>query len=364
MKQFGMVLGAAAIAALAGCKDPNYRRGGAPAGQNEVKSADTTTTVVQPAPQQVQQCKCAPGTRHTAPCACGGANCYCIVEQKIATPTPAQPVVVQPPPRIEPPKVEPETTIYVVQSGDYLAKISKKFNVTIAAIKRVNGLTSDVVRVGQKLKIPGKFGVGAKAEPAKAAATAAPKKSSAAAAPYTGATKEYVVKSGDTLGAIAYGNGITIRQLKELNGLTNDVVRVGQKLKIPAEKQAKAATWKSRNEKQTKTVSAKPAAPTQEKKSDVAAAPAAPVAAPAEEKPAEDANATAPAAETAPAETAAAAPAAPATIEYIVQEGDDMTGVSIRFGVSAAEIRELNNLGESDQLKPGQVIKLPAEAQQ
>ena len=324
-----MVLGAAAIAALAGCKDPNYRRGGAPAGQNEVKSADTTTTVVQPAPQQVQQCKCAPGTRHTAPCACGGANCYCIVEQKI-----------------------------------YLAKISKKFNVTIAAIKRVNGLTSDVVRVGQKLKIPGKFGVGAKAEPAKAAATAAPKKSSAAAAPYTGATKEYVVKSGDTLGAIAYGNGITIRQLKELNGLTNDVVRVGQKLKIPAEKQAKAATWKSRNEKQTKTVSAKPAAPAQEKKSDVAAAPAAPVAAPAEEKPAEDANATAPAAETAPAETAAAAPAAPATIEYIVQEGDDMTGVSIRFGVSAAEIRELNNLGESDQLKPGQVIKLPAEAQQ
>ena len=111
-------------------------------------------------------------------------------------------------------------------------------------------------------------------------------------------------------------------------------------------------------------MSAKPAAPTQEKKSDVAAAPAAPVAAPAEEKPAEDANATAPAAETAPAETAAAAPAAPATIEYIVQEGDDMTGVSIRFGVSAAEIRELNNLGESDQLKPGQVIKLPAEAQQ
>jgi LysM repeat protein len=41
-----------------------------------------------------------------------------------------------------------------------------------------------------------------------------------------------------------------------------------------------------------------------------------------------------------------------------------MTGVSIRWGVSAAAIRELNNLGDNDQLKPGQIIKLPAEAQQ
>ena len=49
---------------------------------------------------------------------------------------------------------------------------------------------------------------------------------------------------------------------------------------------------------------------------------------------------------------------------YVVQEGDDMTGVSIRWGVSAAEIRELNNLGEGDQLVPGQIIKLPADAQQ
>ncbi|MBQ3344954.1 MAG: LysM peptidoglycan-binding domain-containing protein, partial [Kiritimatiellae bacterium] len=81
-----------------------------------------------------------------------------------------------------------------------------------------------------------------------------------------------------------------------------------------------------------------------------------------------------PAAEAAPAEASAAAtpaeaaPAAdssaPATTTYVVQEGDDMTGVSIRWGVSAADIRELNNLGDKDQLVPGQIIKLPAEAQQ
>ena len=123
-----MVLGAAAIAAIAGCKDPDYKRDGAPAVQNDVKNADTTVAprpVVQaPAPAQ-RQCTCAPGTRHTKPCACGGANCFCIVEQAHA---PSAGVSIAP---ANPPPVVPETTTYVVQSGDYLAKISKKFNVTM-----------------------------------------------------------------------------------------------------------------------------------------------------------------------------------------------------------------------------------------
>lgn len=52
--------------------------------------------------------------------------------------------------------------------------------------------------------------------------------------PYVGPTREYVVKSGDTLGGIAYGNGINIRQLKELNNLTSDAMHVGMKLRIPS----------------------------------------------------------------------------------------------------------------------------------
>ena len=75
----------------------------------------------------------------------------------------------------------------------------------------------------------------------------------------------------------------------------------------------------------------------------------------------------APAEEPAPAVETAVEPAAvhdTATTSYVVQEGDDMTSVSISWGVSSAQIRELNNLGDNDQLKPGQVIKLPADAQQ
>ena len=177
-------------------------------------------------------------------------------------------------------------------------------------------------------------------------------------APYAGATKEYVVKSGDTLGAIAYGNGITIRQLKELNGLTNDVVRVGQKLKIPAEKVVKKAA-----EKKADKVEKKADAAADNKQAAEAAVPV--------EKPAEEAPAAAPAEQAAgvavTTETVGGAvvlEAAPATSTYVVQEGDDLTGVSIRWGVSAAEIRAMNNLGESDQIKPGQILKLPAEVQQ
>jgi LysM repeat protein len=44
---------------------------------------------------------------------------------------------------------------------------------------------------------------------------------------------EYTVQSGDTLSAIAQAFGTTVRQLKEMNGLHSDIIRIGQKLKVP-----------------------------------------------------------------------------------------------------------------------------------
>ena len=353
MNKFGVVLGIAAVATLAGCKDPDYKRGAAPAPRDEVKNIDTTPIAVEPAP--ALKCKCAPGTKQSAPCTCGAPDCKCIVETKpVVTADLSKPA-------------EPEYMIYVVQNGDYLAKISKKFNVTISSIKRLNPSIKEngVIRVGQKLKLPGKIDVGVQAAPVAAAPvkkTAASKKSYS---PYTGTTKEYVVNNGDTLGSVAYGNGITIRQLKELNGLSSDSLKIGQKLKIPAEKVVKAEKAKPAAKVEKKVAAVAPvAAPVEEKKS-AEAAPAAPAVA-AEAAPAAEEKKVAAPDTNAAAETAvpakAEAPAASTT--YVVQEGDDMTGVSIRWGVSAAQIRELNNLAEGDQLVPGQIIKLPADAQQ
>lgn len=43
---------------------------------------------------------------------------------------------------------------YTVKSGDTLSRISQKYKVTVTALKRKNNLKSDLIRVGQKLKIP------------------------------------------------------------------------------------------------------------------------------------------------------------------------------------------------------------------
>ena len=327
MNKLGIVLGIAAVAVIAGCKDPNYQR---KASKDEVKDIGTQVEQ-QPEPDtqivvEEKHCTCPPGTKHTEPCQCGAPDCQCIVVKKEVKPLP-------------PP--EPEYTVYIVQRGDYLAKISKKYNVTINSIKRLNNLKDDNIRIGQKLKLPGKLEIGEQKVPEGAFAKDPKATAKKPYAAYTGATKEYVVKSGDTLGAIAYGNGINIRQLKELNGLTSDSLKIGQKLKIPAEKVV--------TPKKVATMPVEKKAAEPEVKAP-AEAPVGPVVAPVE----------------APAEVPVAAPveeAAP-TQTYTVQEGDDLTDVSIRFGVSAAAVRELNNLGEKDQLVPGQIIKLPADAQE
>ncbi len=69
--------------------------------------------------------------------------------QPTAAPT-AEPTV-QPTPQ---PTAAPTQRIYVVQSGDTLGAIATRFRVTVQAIINANGLTSDVINIGQRLIIP------------------------------------------------------------------------------------------------------------------------------------------------------------------------------------------------------------------
>ena len=360
MNKVGLVLGVAAIATLAGCKDPNYR-------SKRVKVQDEPKVA---APVQEQE-----------------AEVVVIVTNDVAAVKEVKVVEEVKPIETKRPEVKPiqppmsatpataaaaETTTYIVQRGDYLAKISKKFNVTLNGLRKANPqLKNDVIKVGQKIQIPGKHDVGEQTVPAGAIAAPAPKP---AYKPYAGATKEYVVQGGDTLGKIAYSNYINIRQLKELNGLSDNNIRIGQKLKIPAEKVAAPAVAK---------VEA-PAVAKVESKHDVKAAAVAP--AKVETKVTEAAALVVDEAKKcscAPGTVhlepcacgaddcqcvvkkpeAPAAAAAEEGVTHIVLEGEDITGLSIRFSVSPAEIRQLNNLGENDELKAGQVLKLPADTQ-
>ena len=66
----------------------------------------------------------------------------------------------QPPPPPPPPKpvvtkvVIPPHKEYVVQAGDTLSLIAQAFDTTVPKIREMNGLKSDTLRIGQKIKVP------------------------------------------------------------------------------------------------------------------------------------------------------------------------------------------------------------------
>ncbi|MCB9006126.1 MAG: LysM peptidoglycan-binding domain-containing protein [Ardenticatenaceae bacterium] len=52
------------------------------------------------------------------------------------------------------PTPTPETVIYVVQRGDTLYSIARRYGATVDAVKAANGLTSNNISPGQQLIIP------------------------------------------------------------------------------------------------------------------------------------------------------------------------------------------------------------------
>lgn len=105
-------------------------------------------------------------------------------------------------------------TTYTVQSGDSLWKISNKFNLTVGNLKKMNSLKSDVIFVGQTLKVNE---VGNKQE-----------ESTNNTKPSSNAT--YKVQRGDNLWKIANNNGLSVKELKAKNNLSSDLIFVGQTL--------------------------------------------------------------------------------------------------------------------------------------
>lgn len=98
---------------------------------------------------------------------------------------------------------EQDTSIYIVQKGDSLWSISKRFNTTVDNLINLNNLTTINLQIGDKLLVPG-------------------------------TTEEiYIVKSGDTLWSIARTYNITVQDIKDKNNLTSNLLSIGQELIIP-----------------------------------------------------------------------------------------------------------------------------------
>ncbi|ABO49943.1 Peptidoglycan-binding LysM [Desulforamulus reducens MI-1] len=136
---------------------------------------------------------------------------------------------------------------YTVKDGDSLWKISQKNNISIDKLKAINGLSNDLLSVGQVLRIDGtpetKQASTAKQQPmpqtTKTNQTGwlptntsleSQEKQPNTVASYRPNNTLYTVKPGDTLGAIAQKNGISLEDLRGLNNLKGDLIYAGQTL--------------------------------------------------------------------------------------------------------------------------------------
>ena len=94
-----------------------------------------------------------------------------------------------------------EINFYEVKSGDSLYSIAKKYNTTVDALMKNNDLTSSFLQIGQVLKIPSTNNLGT-----------------------------YTVVAGDTLYSIAKRYNMSVDELKDLNDLSNNLLYVGQNI--------------------------------------------------------------------------------------------------------------------------------------
>ncbi len=125
-----------------------------------------------------------------------------------------------------------ERIIYRVKSGDYLGRIASRHRCTVNQIKRWNNLKSNNIRVGQRLVIYRGGRPSSSSNTGTVSSSSNQTSTSSTASETKQTTTTYTVRSGDTLSGIAEKHGTTVSKLKDLNGLTGNKIKVGQKLKV------------------------------------------------------------------------------------------------------------------------------------
>ena len=187
----------------------------------------------------------------------------------------------QAPPANQPVQNGATSSTYTVVNGDSLSVIAKKLSTSVNAIKTANNLTTDTIYVGQSLKIPGK--------------TASSQAPQANQPVQNGATSStYTVVNGDSLSVIAKKLHTSVLAIKEANGLSSDLIHIGQTLKIPG------STTEVKNQTENNIVIPE---------------------------------------------------------SYTVASGDSLFSIAKRFGLSVALLKEMNNLS-SDTIQTGQTLQL------
>ena len=190
-----------------------------------------------------------------------------------------------------------DSQTYTIKRGDTLSAIAYKSGTTVAALKQMNSLKSDIIYPNQVLKLTKTATVPTVAKPK--ANTPSGKTTTA---------KTYKVVSGDNLSKIAAKHKVTVANLLTWNNLKSTMIYPNQVLNVS-------------NSSSTTQPITSPAPP-------------------------KNANPTKP---------------SPTTVNYVVKRGDTLGQIGKAYGVSVAQLKQMNNL-KSDMIYVGQKLVLSGKS--
>jgi membrane-bound lytic murein transglycosylase D len=119
--------------------------------------------------------------------------------------------------------IPPEATyvLHTVRRGESVSTIARRYRTSVSAIARMNRLRRNyLIRAGQRLKIPSSRRGRRYSPPRELRLIKEGKK------------LVYVVRRGDSIHVIARAFNTTVKRIKDLNGLGNNIIKVGQRLVI------------------------------------------------------------------------------------------------------------------------------------
>lgn len=210
---------------------------------------------------------------------------------------------------------------YTVKAGDGLYRIAANHGMSLNQLKSLNGISSNLIHPGQVLKVSGasQGSTGSTGSNSESNNSTGSQASNSSQNPNvtTGANGGYSVKRGDSLYGIARSNGMSLSNLKAINGLSSNIIYPGQVLKVSGTGSAANNSNSSDNSQQT------------------------------------------------PVETGNASNINPApsnnTGGYTVKPGDGLYRIAVNHGMSLSQLKALNGLS-SDLIHPGQVLTVSGTA--
>jgi membrane-bound lytic murein transglycosylase D len=222
-----------------------------------------------------------------------------------------------------------ESELYTVKSGETVSSVAKKFHMTPAELKSLNGLKKNSIKPNKKILVYTNSSKGKNTGnevtstyvPQAVPSDTAAKTVSLNATPEPVAIKSnnpsgkeeespkvvHIVKKGESLGAIATKYHCTTAELMKWNNLNSQKLLVGQKIKVVSNGGPVASSSKPDSNSKPKTTT----------------------------------------------------PASQRASTYTVQAGDNLWEIATMFDVTVSQLKSLNKLKNNSRLSPGQKLKIP-----